>query len=528
MIARGEPPSLAVKMLDLAGGIGNINPVFNATLDHADENGTIMPLLAEALPQLDSESWRVFPDGRMETTHRLRPNLTWHDGTAFTADDFVFGWRVYATPQLGQASSIPISAMSEVTAPDPRTVVIRWRQPFPDAAALLETFQALPRHILETPYQNGDWEAFANHLFWTQEYVGLGPFRLTSWEPGAAINAAAFDGYALGKPKIERMRITFTSDSNTAVANLLSGTAHIVIDFALQYEQGAILDREWSSKAERDRGAVLNSPVLYRNSVFQLRPEMAVTPALLDLRFRRALAHGMDKRGIIDALIGGKAIYADGLLSPLVDYYPSIERSLVKYPYDPRRAQQLLDEVGLAKGGDGFYVNPNGESFGFEIRFIASPTHDAENNIITAGYRQLGINAFGLVLPVSQLRDGHFMASFPGILTTGAAGGERDMSRYSTPQIRRAENRWQGTNSGGWANAEYDRLWDAYNTTLARPERIQQLARMEQLFTEDLPAIPHYYTLQVAARAPELAGPVMRTTREAVEVVHLHKWELRS
>jgi ABC-type transport system substrate-binding protein len=524
MIARGEPPSLAVKPLQGAGGIGNINPIFNATLDHADERGARHPLLAEALPQLNSDTWRVFPDGRMETTHRLRPNLAWHDGTELSAEDFVFALRVYATPALGVSGSPPISEMEEVQATDPRTVVIRWRRAYPEAGGMREDFQPLPRHILEQPLLQGDADAFANHPFWTHEYVGLGPFRVDRWEPGAAIESVAFDGYALGRPKIDRMRIIFMGDTNTALANLLSGDAHIAIDFVLMYEQGAILQREW---APSQGGTVLLSPILYRNSLFQFRPEMMATPAMLDVRFRRALVHAFDKQAVNDALIGGHAILVEGLLSPLSDYWPAIEPHILKHAYDTRRAQQLLDEVGLQRGADGFYLGPDRQPFRFEIRVIANPTQESENAIMVEGYRRLGIDAAGLVFPVAQLRDGQAVATFSGLHTTGGSGFERDMGRWSSAAVRRPENRWQGTNSGGYTNAAFDRLWESYNQTLDRSERIQQLAQMERIITEELPAIPHYYTPIVTAHVAALTGPVARTSRDAVEVVRLHEWAWR-
>ena len=68
-------------------------------------------------------------------------------------------------------------------------------------------FGALPRHILEQPYLQGNFEAFANHPFWTDEYVGLGPYRLDHWERGQEIGAIAFDQFVLGRPKIDRLRI---------------------------------------------------------------------------------------------------------------------------------------------------------------------------------------------------------------------------------------------------------------------------------------------------------------------------------
>src|SRR4029453_6518630 len=77
---RYEPNTLAAKMLQSNGPLRTTR-LFNATLALIDAAGAAQPYLAESLPQLNTDAWRVFPDGRMETTYRLRPNLTWQDGT---------------------------------------------------------------------------------------------------------------------------------------------------------------------------------------------------------------------------------------------------------------------------------------------------------------------------------------------------------------------------------------------------------------------------------------------------------------
>src|SRR5262249_39697548 len=149
--------------------------------------------------QLNTDSWRVFPDGRMQTTYRLKPNLTFHDGAPLSAEDFAFAFRVYATEELGQAQSIPNTHMEDVQAPDAGTVVITWKRLYPGASAIGSSyggtgriFQALPRHILEQSFSQGQPEAFMSHPFWAGDYVGLGPFRLDRWEPGAFIEGSAF------------------------------------------------------------------------------------------------------------------------------------------------------------------------------------------------------------------------------------------------------------------------------------------------------------------------------------------------
>src|SRR4051812_15330548 len=119
---RNEPDNLATRPIKAApfSATRVALRMFNADLAIADERLVQHPYLAEALPQLNSDAWRVFPDGQMETTWRLKPNLAWHDGTPLSAEDFVFAWRVYSTPEFGGSGSRLMRALQEVAAPDAR------------------------------------------------------------------------------------------------------------------------------------------------------------------------------------------------------------------------------------------------------------------------------------------------------------------------------------------------------------------------------------------------------------------------
>src|SRR5438105_9729719 len=201
-----------------------VRQMFNASLIVLDDKALPRGRLAEAVPQVNTDSWRVFPDGRMETTWKLKPDLVWHDGTPLTAEDFVFAWRLYSQPELGVAVAAPINQMGEISAPEPRTVVIRWRQLTAQADQLEpDAFGPLPRHVLEDKFKQGEWDAIVTHPFWKREFVGTGPFKLVNWEPGAFIEAEAFDRYVEGRPKIPRLRIIFRSDVNAALATLMAG-----------------------------------------------------------------------------------------------------------------------------------------------------------------------------------------------------------------------------------------------------------------------------------------------------------------
>ncbi len=508
LTARAEPDTVANKeVLRVSGLSFSTTPrLFNAGLAILDAREVPRPYLVERLPELNTDSWRVFPDGRMETTYTLRPNLTWHDGTPLTAADFVFGWQVYGSPELGQSNSPPLNQMEEVTAPDPRTVVIRWKSPYPEAGGVPDTdFAPLPRHLIEQAFQTESPDAFGRLPFWTTGYVGLGPYRLDRWEPGAFLEGVAFPGHAWGPPKIERVRVRFITDFNTVLATILAGEAHITVDDSIRFQQGAILRREW---APRNGGTILTTPDQWRRSEFQLRPEYTNPRSLLDVRVRRALAHAVDKHGINDALFEGEGILADTFIPPTVEYYSAVDRIVRKHPLDLRQTEQLMTEAGFTRGPDGFWSHPAEGRFSAEIKVNQSAQSEAEMAIMAEGFRRAGFEFREVPVPQAQSRSGELRGSFPSLYTGGGSTGDGSLPSFVSTNIARPENRWVGNNRAGYNNPEFDRLVEAYNSTLERDKRNEHLAQAARLFSEDLPAISLYFNPGIVAFVSALEGPV--------------------
>lgn len=518
---RVEPTTISPKPFRQAGiEIGIVLRLFNAGLALKDERDVYHPYLAETLPELNTAGWQVFPDGRMETSYRLRPNLVWHDGEPLSAEDFVFSWRVFATPELGTAGSPPMNQIVEVLAPDPRTVVIRWARPYPNAVILdAPEFPPLPRHLLEDPFQAAQHDAFAALPHWTTAYVGPGPYRVERWEPGAVLEAASFDRFVLGRPKIDRIRLVFISDPNTALANLLSETVHFAGTGAIYYQQASILKREWEP---RGAGKVLVAPGGWRYTHIQLRPELAEPRALLDLRVRRALLHAVDKDALNEALFEGQGIMADTIVWPTVGYFPDIDRAITKYPYDPRRSEQLMAEAGYAKAVDGIFTSPAAGRFLTELMVIAQAQNEAEMSIMAAMWRSAGFDIREGILPAAQAQSGQTRASFPGLFTSGGGSGESLLANLSTAGIPRPDNRWTGSNRGAWSNPDYDRLFESFNTTLDRRERNRQVVEMMKVFTADLGAFSLYFQPSITAHVAALRGPTVSGSGWDV-----HTWEFQ-
>jgi peptide/nickel transport system substrate-binding protein len=528
MIAPAEPQQLGSKPLE--GGSNNgarMNlRIFNAGLAHADENDSYHPELAEALPQLGTDSWRVFPDGQMETTYRLKPGLTWHDGAQLSADDFVFAFEVYAGPELGQSRSDPQNSMSEIVASDPRTVIIRWKRPHPDADTLVggaggggrPIFPPLPRHILDEPLKRGTSEAFLAHPFWSTEYVGLGPFSLVNWERGAFMEARAFDGFVFGRPKIDLIRITFIPSVNTAAASLLAGTADITSDSALDFKTGVVLRQDWET---RGAGLVAFFPQGGVRLDVQFDPARVNPSSLLDIRVRQALAHAIDKHELNQAVTEGLGTVSDTWVYPYLEYFPQAQQIVTKYPYDQRVAAQRLADIGYAKGPDGFYTSAAGGRLAMQMQFRDG--FEQEAAILQDGLRRFGIDISTQVLPSAQAAaDPSLRSTYPALFING---GQTLEAMYGTANLPTAQNRFTGGNRGSWINAEYDRLLDAYSASWDRSQRHGYLVQMARIASEELPAIPLYSQVDVIAHVTGLHGVTPRGTHGRWWNSHL--WEFR-
>jgi peptide/nickel transport system substrate-binding protein len=522
MAIRAEPPTLSQKTL--ASGVGTAYDTtlraFNATLGLVDAQGMPRPYLAERLPQLDTETWQVFPDGRMETTFVLKPNLVWQDGTALTSEDFTFAWRVYSSPQVGVASASPQNMIEEVTAPDAATVRIRWNRPYRDAGTLAEdAFPPLPRHLLEDVFRQNP-EGLASQPFWTRDYVGAGPFRLARWEPGSFIEGTAFEQHSLGKAKIDQIRITFIGDTNAALASLLAGEVHFSTDSSIRFQQGLILRREWGQSG----GTVLLRPESFRGAWVQLRPYVVNPSSLLDVRVRRSLAHTVQRQDLNDALFEGQGVMAEAaFIAPTAPYYAEVERGIVRYPFDPRVSEQLMTEAGFRKGSDGVFVHPTEGRAQLEIKTLAATEREMEMAILANGWRQAGFDVAETVLAATQAANNQERATFSGLFTYSTTAGEYALASFTTATISTAETRWIGTNRGGWSNAEFDRVSAAFSSAVAPAERVRAIVQMTRLFSEDLPTIPLLFDLRAYAHPAALRGPQM-APQETPIAWNIHEW----
>ncbi len=533
---RYEPATLATKVLQ-SNGPTNTTRLFNAALSLIDDKGLAQPYLAETLPQLNTDAWRVFPDGRMETTYRLRNGLTWQDGAPLTAEDFGFAFHVYKDSGLPVFIATPQDAIDSVQAADPRTIVVQWKSLNDNAGSLgFEDLDPLPMHLLDTPlteYMEGrvTGDAFLGNPLWAAEYVGAGPFRLERWDPGVQLQGTAFDGHILGRPKIDRLVVRIILDDSTTVPIILAGGQ---LDYAccntLRFDHYVTLKREWEAAGKGTAVSTAGAAVFL---FLQQRPEYVGHKALLDLRVRQALAHAIDRQAVNDGLFDGLGAPTDTPVPPNVYFSPDVDRLMTRYPVDPNRVTQLMSDAGYTRDAQGFFADKQGERFFVDFAVQAASEIERMQTLLSDLWRRAGFDVHTVVIGPQQYTQLETRHTLPGL---GYAFFPTQAERtFLSTEVGTAANRWSGNNRSAWTSREYDRLYNAWNMTLDPPERGRYVAQLMALVSENLPGYALYFSQTVSAWVASLQGPTTatnssgfgQTARSTTNYWNIYDWSLR-
>src|SRR5581483_2410075 len=143
---------------------------------------------------------------------------------------------------------------------------------------------------------------------------------------------------------------------------------------------------------------------------------------------------------------------------------------------------------------------------------------ERELAIMVDGLRRTGMEVVPNVVPAVYSRDVQIRASFPALHANVTQLPERTVfQKLYSYGIPTAANHWSGFNRGAWSDPAFDQLTVAFDTTLDRDERNQQMIQMMQIVAEVVPVIPLFYNLDAVAVTSAVAGPTTSapdTTRE--------------
>ena len=340
-----EPPHL-----DPTGGAaGSIREVTYANiyegLTRIDSKGAVQPGLAQ--------SWTRSDDG-LTYTFKLRTGVKFHDGTDFDSADVKFTFDRAMAPDSTNAQKWIFAPIESVTASDASTVVIKLKFPVGNFPYNLGWGDA----VIFAP------ESVANNK---TNPVGTGPFKFVNWVRGDRVELAKFDGYRdAANIKLKKVTFRFIQDPSAQVAALRAGD----LDAFPSMGAPETLDQFKTDKRFKVVvGATEGETILAINNT---------KSPLSDVRVRRALAHAIDRKAVIDGAWSGYGTPIGSHFSPL---HPAYVDLTGMYPYDVNKAKALLREAGF----------PNG--FSLQMRLPPFPYAPRAGEIISAMLSQVGIDA---------------------------------------------------------------------------------------------------------------------------------------
>ncbi len=487
-----------------------------------DDKGVRQPQLAEAVPSIENGLWQVLPDGRMQTTHRLREKVVWHDGQPMTSDDLVFTSTVARDSSLSLVvRDATYDLIERIDAPDPRTVVVTWREPYFQADALFSFVggsftNPLPKHLLEQTYVE-DRAAFDQHPFWTTAYVSAGPFRLRAWEQGSRAVFEAFGDYVLGRPKLDEIEVRFFADDNTLLANILAGEIDLTPQASVSMDLGASVRDQW--RAGRIEPYVIGA--------FSIYPQFhhPNPPALRDPQFRAALLQAIDRQQMVDEFTHGTSQVAHSVIPPDDPAFPYVKDSIVSYQYDPARAIQTIASLGFSRDADGSFHDASGEALSIKVQ---SAVTSGKLTLTVADYlTRVGIKGEGTILQSAIATQPEVRYTYTGLDVVNAPIGSLGIVNYLVSSAAplpernyRAPN--SSVNRGSYVDPDYDRLMRRYVTAVPVPERMQALAQLVHAQTSQLLVMGLYYTVYAVVMADRLRNVPPGVAWNA------HNWDVSS
>ncbi|MFC4908199.1 ABC transporter substrate-binding protein [Actinomadura gamaensis] len=264
-----------------------------------------------------AESWQVKGDA---VTLKLRSDVTFHTGRPFTADDVVFALENLRKPEVASQLKHVAQAVAKTEKNGDHELTITFAHPVGNVFDLFE--------IMIIPDRETIGELAAG-----TKIIGTGPFKVDSYTPGTGVTLSRNPKYF--KPvKLDGVEIKVIGQSQSMVAALRSGQAHLALDLAPLDAAGL--------KGDRGFQVVVSDA---NDSAFYVGSNVTVKP-LDDKRVRQAVAYAVDRDRILSQVLGGIGRTSSLPWAPSSPAYDAAKAKT--YSYDTAKAKELLGRAGAA------------------------------------------------------------------------------------------------------------------------------------------------------------------------------------
>jgi peptide/nickel transport system substrate-binding protein len=262
-----------------------------------------------------------------------------------------------------------------------------------------------------------------------------------------------------------------------------------------------------------------------QNDWFILYPQFVnpSPPVVADVRLRRALLYATNRPQMAETLEGGMSSIVDTFVQPREPEFRDVESSIVRYAYDPRRAGQLIEEMGYVRGGDGTFRDSANQRLEVELN---SSRADSFLKLIPAlddDWRRIGVGVAIDWVPPQRMRDAEYRANFRSFSLSGQSA---HLTRFHSSEARLPERNYRGANNARYMNPEMDALIDRYFATVPKPERNRVLAQIVHHLTDQVVVLPLIWQVDPTMIGNRLTN-VGAASRYTTQVWNAHEWDVR-
>jgi peptide/nickel transport system substrate-binding protein len=461
--------------------------VFYEPLAGWDNEGNLTPILAAEVPTRANGG--LAADG-LSVTWKLKPNVKWHDGKPFTADDVVFNWEYAKDPATAAVTSGSYNNIT-VEKVDNLTVKVVFKQPTPFwADAFVGVVGMLiPKHVFE-PFMGGkSREALAN-----LKPVGTGPYKLVDFKPGdIVIGERNPDYHVANQPHFDTIEIKGGGDAVSAARAVLQ-TGEFDYAWNMQVEDEVLKRMETGGRGKvlsvpsgNIEFIILNTTDPWTEIEGERSHAKSKHPTLSDPKVREAMNLLIDRDSVQKFIYGrGGTATANFVNAPAQYRSPNM-----KYEFNIDKANKILDDAGYKRGSDGIR-----EKDGKKLKYVFQTSINAPRQKTQAIIKQACQRA-GIDIEIKSVTATVFFSSdFANpdtytklyvdmemyTTTMTQPDPERFLNQFVSWEVATKENKWQGRNVSRYVSAESDEAYRAAQKELDPVKRAALFIKMNDIY----------------------------------------------
>ncbi|MNI09931.1 Oligopeptide-binding protein AppA precursor [compost metagenome] len=356
----------------------------------------------------------------------------------------------------------------------------------------------LPKHIFEG---QDPWKLTT---FNKEKPVGTGPYILTKYMPGQHVELQRNPNYYGGAAKIAKVIVSIVPDSNTQIAQLLSGTLSMV----------NVTDPTLMEKLKANPNLTVNE--LADNNYYWVALDFT-QERFQDVRVRQALLHAIDREAIIKGVLKGYGQVATGPIAPIQEKY--YNKNVKTYAYDPEKAKALFKEAGYTPGADGF-LQKDGKVFEINMPAGQYGVLVQTSQLVQQYWQKVGVKVNLQVIDwntyVSKVVGSR---QYDATVCWWRAPVDPDVLAYYHSSAA-----GKGNNIPGYKNPALDKLLEAGRAAKTTEERVKVYNDVQTMTAEELPYLYLWYPTLAVATQKKLTVP--KTTFIVAED-HISEWTVQ-